>query len=183
MNSKLKKEILAILLLYPKRSFSPQELAAMTRGSIRLVSECLRELTAAEVTEAATKKGRRYYRLNPYFPLLHELRDLVFDPKPRYDDGVAKLLRQLPEARMIVLSGVFTLAPHLPVDILLIGDMMNRQKLLRTMEEIEGLTGQEVNYALLGRSEYQERLYMNDRLLRDVLDNPHIVVLNTFRKT
>ena len=68
LNSKLKKTVLAVLLIFPKRGFSPQEIAVMARVSARMVSECLRDLVRAEIVETAAKKGKRYFRLNPYFP-------------------------------------------------------------------------------------------------------------------
>ena len=178
INSKLKKAVLAVLLLYPKRSFAPQELAAMVHGPLRQVHESLRDLGRAEVVEIAAKKGRRYYRVNSYFPLLHELRELAFDPKPRYDDGVAKRLRQLSDLRLIVLSGIFTAAARQPLDILLVGDAVSRPKLTRAIEEIEDLTGQEVSYALLPKDEYQERLFMNDRMIRELAAHDGVMQVN-----
>lgn len=182
LNSKVKKAVLGILLLYPKRAFSPRELSLMARGPVRLVTECLRELLRVEAADSAGRKGKRYFRLNSHSPLLHELRELAFSPKPRFDDLVARRLRQIPDLRLAVLSGIFTLQMRLPVDVLLVGEGVNRGKAERAIEEIENIIGQETSYALLSREEYQERLFMNDRLIRDVLDHDHIVIFNTMRK-
>lgn len=182
LNSKAKKAVLGALLLFPKRSFTVQELSQMTRTPLRQVTEAARDLVRAEIAAVASRRGRRLYRLDTHSQNIPELKELAFDPKPRYEDAVARRLRSVPAARLLVLSGVFTFQPQLPVDILVVGDEVNKARLLRAIAEIEDLTGLEVNYAQLPRLEYDQRRFMNDRLIRDILDNPHIVVFNTLRK-
>jgi len=181
-NSKLKKSVAGALLLFPKRGFSAREMAAMTRGGARAVTECLRELARAEAAEAVTRRGHRYWRLNAYFPHLAELRELAFAPKPRYEDLVTRALRRLPDVRLAVMTGIFTFQTKLPVDILVVSDVLGRPRLAAAIAEIGELIGQEVNYVLLSRAEYEERRFLSDRLIRDVLDHPHIVVFNNLRK-
>lgn len=183
LNTKLKKAILGILFGQPKRSFSVDELRYLTKGPRRQTMEVVREFVRVELLETASaKKGRRLYRLNAYFPLFNELRDLVSPGRrQKPDDQITRKLRQIVNIRLAALSGIFTFQPHLPVDMLLVGDGVSGTKLSRVLSEIEEMVGQEVNYTLLSQAEYDSRRFMSDRLIRDVLDNPHLVVFNYLR--
>jgi len=182
-NTKLKKALLGVFFGNSKRSFSIDELRFLTKGSRAAIAEAVREFAHADLLEAAqNKKGRRFYQLNSHFHLRDELRELVTAvARPKASDEVGRRLRSVPNLRLAVLSGIFTLQPKLPVDLLLVGDEISVTRLDRALSEIEDMVGQEVNYTLLSRLEYDDRRFMSDRLIRDVLDNPHLVVFNYIR--
>jgi hypothetical protein len=182
LNTKLKKRILAILFRFPQRSFSRNELKELSAGATQPVALALREFARGEVVNMAQRGARKYYRVNPRFPLYGELQDLIAEEGFAVEDQVAKRLKLVPNLRLLVLSGIFTLQPHLPVDVVVVGDYINRLRLQRELAEVERLIGQEVNFAVLGAEEYQYRRMMNDRFIRDVFDYPHVIVLNTFKK-
>lgn len=181
INSKLKRRLLNTLLNFPVRSFSMAELRAATGGG-RNIGQSLKELMRGDAVRLSTKKRKQYFQINPYFPLYDELKDLVEEEKSVGRDEVSQLLRRLDQAKLAILSGVFTAQPHLPVDLLLVGDKMKRPKVARVVDEIERLAEQEINYVIMGSQEYDYRRMMSDRLIRDVLDNPHQIVFNSFKK-
>lgn len=183
ISSRLKKKLLAIFYNFPKRGFSAVELRLMTGGNITAINQAIKEFIRSEAVSSATRRQRRYFRLNPHFRLYDELQDLVSgSDEDSPEDVVSRRLRQIPNLKLAVLSGVFTLQPHLPVDLLLVGEGLDRQKLVRALSDIERLTGQEVNYAVMEPSEYDYRRMLSDRLIRDVLDNPNLVVFNSLKK-
>lgn len=181
-NSKLKKRLLNIFFRFPKRSFSIFELRELARGSSPLVSGALREFQKAEVVVAAARGNRRFFRVNPHFRFYDELEDAISDPEMELDDNVKNLIREVPELKLAIMSGIFALQPQLSLDLLLVGENVDRQKLAKVLGDIEKLIGQEVNYTLMDPEEYQYRLMMNDRFVRDVLDYPHMVAVNTLRQ-
>lgn len=182
INTKVKRILLNILFQFPERSFSVQELKAMTGTSMAGINEALRDFLRLQVANMASRKRQRYYRLNPHFHMLTELKDLAFEPGFSVSDEIAKLLKSLPGLKLGILSGVFTLQPQLPLDLLLVSDELNRTKLQRVLSEISDIAGEEINFSLIGEDEYEHRQMMNDRFVRDVLDYPHIVVVNNLRK-
>ncbi len=184
LESKLKKRLLEIFFRLPERSFSAVELQAITDARKPQLAQALREFVRSQVVSTASKKYHRFFRLNPHFPLYDELKDLVLERGQTIpaEDVVGKKLRSIPNVKLAVLSGVFTLQPRLPVDILLVGDDMNGTKMLHVLQEIEKLVGMEVNYAAMSAAEYDYRRMMSDRLVRDILDYPHLVIFKNLKK-
>jgi len=181
LNTKAKKKILSIFLAFPKRSFSVQELHATADVSARIANESARDLVRAEVLNVAAKNRHKFFRVNPRFPLYHELTDIIGGELALKDDLVSKILKKIPNAKLIALSGVFTLHPSSPVDILIVGDNIGRIRLGTILKELEKITGMEIIYAVMPSSEYEYRRMMNDRFVRDILDYPHLLVVNNLK--
>lgn len=181
LGTRLKKKLLNILFRFPERSFSISELREMTETSLRQITDAMREFSRAQIVSAAAKKKQRYYRINPHFPLHDEIRDLAGDGEYDGEDQVAKQVLRIPNVRLAILSGIFTLHPQLPLDLLLVGDDINRLRLQKALGEIRKIVGEEVNFAILTTTEYEHRRMMNDRFVRDVLDYPHIILRNTLK--
>ncbi|MBI4050321.1 MAG: hypothetical protein HY398_02630 [Candidatus Doudnabacteria bacterium] len=179
-NSKAKQRLLNIFFKFPARSFTLGELRAATGA--RNLARVLRELARGEALRLATRRGKRFFQINSYFPLYDELQDLVAGEKPEPRDQVSQLLRRIDRIRLAVLSGIFTGEPHLPVDLLLVGDDLRRSRIAKIIAEIEKLIGQEINYVIMDPEEYDFRRTMSDRLVRDVIDNRHVVVFNSLKK-
>lgn len=180
VNTKLKRKLLNIFFRFPKRSFYPVELKAMTLAGSGGIAAALRELAREGVIHVAAKRKKRYFSINSYFPFYDELRDAVAPEfKTQADDEVTKKLKRLQDLKLIVLTGIFTMQPHLPVDLLLVGSSsLDRGRLLKVLDGVGDLAGQEINYAVMDVDEFDYRRYLNDRLIRDVLDNPHLVIYN-----
>ncbi len=182
LNSKLKKKLLAIFFAHPKRSFSTEELRIMSESRTRAVNVALREFVKSGMINVSSRQQKRIFRINPHFRLYDEIEDLINDFETQVPaDSVAKILKRLSTAKLAILSGIFTLEPQLPVDILLVGEGINRLRLSQIVSEIEKIVGLEINYAVMNPKEYQYRKMMSDRLVRDILDYPHLVVLDNLR--
>ena len=183
LNSKLKKKLLSIFFAFPARSFSATELKEIIEFPLRQVSKSLSEFARLDVVHVASRKRHRVYRINPRFPLYAELVDLVSDKEfDQREDRVVRILSKVPNLKVAILSGIFTFQIHSAVDILVVGDSVNRLRLNGVIDSLEKLVGQEVNYTLLSRKEYEYRRILNDRFVRDILDNPHIVLIDNLKK-
>ncbi len=181
LDSKLKKRLLNIFFKFPVRSFSVYELRHLSQGAAKPLASALREFLKGQVVSAAARGQQRYYRINPHFRFYGELKDLVTAAEFSAEDEVSRKLKKIPKAKLVILSGIFTLQPQLPVDVLVVGEGLRLSLLERRLREIEKLTGQEINYAFLEPAEYNYRRMMNDRLIRDILDYPHLVLLNNLK--
>lgn len=181
INTKLKKKLLNVLFALPKRAFTLQELRLMTEGSKKALSQGLREFTKSQVANTTSRKQKKFYRINVQFPLYDELQDLVSEGETEMEDEVVKKLKKLPNVQLAILSGIFSFQPHLQVDLLLVGNDINRLRLHQVLAEIRKITGQELSYTVMNKDEYEYRRLMSDRFVRDILDNPHLVVINSLK--
>lgn len=151
----------------------------MTESRALLVNQAIREFARAQVINVASKKHKRIFRIDPHFRLYDELKDLVMESEwYRGDDEITRLVKRISNMNLAILTGIFTFQPQLTVDLLFVGENINRSQLIRILNEIEKLVGQEVNYAALDPKEYEYRRLMNDRFIRDVLDHPHLTVFD-----
>ena len=181
LNTKPKKKVLSAFFAFPKRSFSIQELRETADVSTRAASEIVREMVRADVLSVAAKNRHRFFRINPRFGMYHELSDFLQGEANHKDDLVSKALKKIPNAKLVILSGIFSFQPGAPVDLLIVGDNIGRVRLQSILKDIEKLADTEIVYTVMPVAEYEYRRMMNDRFVRDILDYPHVQVLNNLK--
>jgi hypothetical protein len=124
------------------------------------------------------KKKIQGLKLNPLFPFLQALKNLIITAAPIDKEKLIKKLKAIGRMKLIILSGIFTQSEDSKVDLLLAGDSIRRRALERLLRRIEAETGKELTYAVFSTNEFLYRLGMYDRFVRDVLDYPHEKILN-----
>ena len=64
------------------------------------------------------------------------------------------------------------------VDLLVVGDDLNMNKLDTVIKSIEAEVGKEIAYSAFETSDFEYRYGMHDRLIRDILDFPHTTLVD-----
>lgn len=107
----------------------------------------------------------------------------VRDTQPPTEDSVLGKLKGVGTLKLVVTSGFFIDADENPsrVDLLIVGDTLKEKKISNILRSIEAEHGREISYALLSVPEFKYRVDIYDRLVRDVLDFPHQVLLDKLR--
>jgi hypothetical protein len=90
---------------------------------------------------------------------------------------VERAIKAAGKVSALVLTGLFVGDHSRPADLLIAGDI-NQRRLERVVRALEPKFGREIRYALLSTPEFRYRLTVQDRLLRDVLDFPHRVLVD-----
>jgi hypothetical protein len=98
----------------------------------------------------------------------------------QYDDIVDGLKRS-GRLATIILSGTFMGDPSRPADLLVAADVLDDRKLETAVRRLEPAYGREIRYASFSTHEFQYRLTVQDRLIRDTLEYPHIVLFDRMR--
>ncbi len=101
----------------------------------------------------------------------------VHEVSPTQFLEVERAIKGAGKVSALVLSGLFVGDHTRPADLLIAGDM-NQRRLERVVRGLEPKFGREIRYALLTTPEFRYRLTVQDRLLRDVLDFPHRVLVD-----
>ena len=60
---------------------------------------------------------------------------------------------------------------------LIVGDKLKRNKIEEGIHKLEALLGAEIVYAVFDTKEFNYRLNMYDKLVRDIIDYPHTVLI------
>jgi hypothetical protein len=90
---------------------------------------------------------------------------------------IADNFKKVGRVKLLLVSGIFIKNKDTRVDLLVVGDKMKRSKIEEEMRKLEAEIGTELTYAIFDTKEFLYRLNMYDKLVRDILDFPHEVIL------
>jgi hypothetical protein len=105
----------------------------------------------------------------------------VYEVSPRQYGDVVVAIRRSGKPTAVILSGCFMGDPTRPADLIVAADALNEQRLDQVVRGLEPLYGREIRYAAFSTPEFRYRLTIQDRLIRDTLDFPHLVLLDKTR--
>jgi hypothetical protein len=87
-------------------------------------------------------------------------------------------LRRAGTLRLVALSGLFTGILEPKIDLLVVGDNLDERVLTQAIRSLEAELGREIRYAFFTTVDFRYRLGVYDRLLRDVFDYPHRLLID-----
>jgi hypothetical protein len=170
-------KLLRLFLFNPTLSFSTPQ--AVQRSHVSL-AEARREMQVfyrAGLLRRSKRSRAVRFVLNGDFKYLAALQALLLNAPARGED-IARRLRPAGSIKFLALTGIFLGNWEGSLDLLVVGDRISEVKLRRRIRSLEAELGKEVRYALLPSTEFLYRLNMSDKLLRDVFDYPHRIVLD-----
>lgn len=129
-----------------------------------------------KLKEVKSKKIGFY--LNQDFPYITALKQLLIKTKTLEGGEIVKRLSRIGKLKLVIVSGVFTQEKDSRVDIFIVGNNINKSSLTNAIKSIEAELGKELIYVYFETPDFQYRLGMYDKLIRDVLDYPHQVLLD-----
>jgi len=118
------------------------------------------------------------YDLNQDFAYVTALKQLLIKTKTLEGGEIVKRLGRAGKLKLVIVAGVFTQDKDSRVDIFVVGNNIKKNTLSNVIKSIEAELGKELIYAYFETQDYQYRLSMYDKLIRDVLDYPHQVLLD-----
>lgn len=143
------------------------------REAIKMIPKSRKAGTATELK----KKKFVGFGLDPSFPFLASLRGLVTEIAMGKED-IAARFKGCGHFKLIVVAGIFIDEPTSRVDVLIVGDKLKRAAIERELKKLEAEVGKELTYALMESAEFEYRFGVYDKFVRDIVDYPHLVVLN-----
>jgi len=128
------------------------------------------------------KEGKIQYKknmtkgwvLNKRFDLIEPLKKLLIDSELIKEKEINSRLRKAGTIQLLLLSGIFTRDDNRKLDLLIVGKKLKKDILEKEISVIESEIGRELRYAFFDASEFNYRVSMYDKLIRDVLENNHI---------
>jgi putative NADH-flavin reductase len=112
------------------------------------------------------------------------LKNLLVDASPASRERMLKFFKNRGKIRLLVLGGIFAgdfsgdrLMDAERLDLLVVGET-KRTATEKFIKKIEAEVGKELNWTLMSTPEFERRLAMHDKLLRDLLDFPHEFLIN-----
>ncbi len=125
------------------------------------------------------KKKRVFgWQLNGNFSLLHPLYSLLINTEPLGEKEITGKLKKCGNIKLVVVSGVFIQNPDSRVDMLIVGDKLKKGVIESTLSVLESEVGKDISYAFFETSEFKYRLSVYDKFVRDILDYPHMKIVD-----
>src|SRR3989338_7893661 len=127
------------------------------------------------------KQKEQTWHFNTDFKHGRALSKFVHEVSPVSHSSIILALKGSGRLAAVVLSGSFVGDPTRPADLIIAADGLNEGRLARAIRTLEPEFGREIRYAAFSTTEFRYRLTVQDRLIRDTLDFPHLVLLDKTR--
>jgi len=187
-------KILRLFLFNPNQPFERQDIIERTGVSSKVVSQELSMLSSIGFVRKKTfykpivlkHSGRTTVKkrkvsglmLNAQFKYLDALRNFLIDATLPSHEEIARRFRKMKSVKLVIASGIFTKSPDGEIDLLVVGNGIRQKTLEMIVRKMEAELGKELRYAYFTVNDYIYRLNMYDKLIRDVYDYQHMIVIN-----
>ncbi len=178
-----------MFLFNPDAVYMVQQIAGRTTASRRVVDRELALLQKAGLIRrkpfsknAKDGNGNRLkgngWTLNKGFKYLRPLENLLIQQALMSESEILRRLERVGKLKLVVIAGLFIQDPESRVDLLVVCDHMKKRTLLQVIKSLEAEIGKELKYAAFETPEFQYRVGMYDKLIRDIFELPHRRVLD-----
>lgn len=115
------------------------------------------------------------------FKYARALSVFIHEIAPIQHSSIIDSLKGSGKLAVVILSGTFTGDSSRPADLIVVAEPLNEKRLEQAIRAIEPQLGREIRYAAFSTPEFRYRLTIQDRLIRDTIDYPHLVLLDKER--
>ncbi|MDB4992069.1 MAG: seg [Parcubacteria group bacterium] len=171
-------KVLRLFLFNDDLSFTLVDTAFRTKAAKDAVRKELSALTAAGLVRKKVGKGAAQFQTNRKFPYYEALQTFIRSTTNLSDADIVNSLKKAGSVRLVVLSGLFTGAVETKVDLLVVGDKLDEKALDTSIRALEAELGRELRFASFTTEDFKYRRGVYDRLLRDIFDFSHRVLLD-----
>jgi len=175
LGSQARIKIMRLFLLNKDQSFTTKEVEKRSRVKTALIRSELKLLSAVNFI----KKKTAGYSFNPAFKYIKEFEGLLISADTLNEQAIADSFKKVGRVKLLVVSGVFIKNKDSRVDLLIVGDKLNKSKIEEGVRRLEAEIGAEMVYGIFETKEFVYRLNMYDKLIRDIMDFPHKVILES----
>lgn len=172
------------------RLFLLNQDAVLTAGAIALRSNVTpatarRELNILSRSSFIKRKKERQggksiegWVFDPRFEYTESLQQLLFGTEFVDQNALAKRFKKTGRVKLLLLSGIFNNSQNSRLDLLLVGDNLKRPLIEKIIRSLEAEIGKEIYYSAFETEEFMYRASMYDKLIRDVIDFPHVALVS-----
>lgn len=122
-------------------------------------------------------RGRMQYVVNALHPLTPHLRTLLTEAMNPSDRDIIGAFRKVPGVLLLIAAGALADDDRGGVDLLIVVKNPHSARVPRAVARVESLSGLPLRYAVMSAEEYGRRRQSFNRMLRDVLDFSHRILV------
>ncbi len=176
-SSQTRVKLLSTFLLHPEQEFFIRELTRLLSEQINSIRRELENLRKIGLVKARSRNRKKYYHVDPEFPLFQDLRN-IFTKEIRAESPIVQQLKRIPGVQFVVLAGSFANTES-KVDLLIAGEI--KKEILEALL-LQDPTLKNVKYSVFPVPDFLYRVSLRDRFILDIVNDPrHFIVLNTIQ--
>jgi len=176
LGSPARVKIMRLFLLNPTKGFTSKDIAKRSRVNNVLVSKELKLLASINFIK---KHAKDEYFYNTSFKYAPEFENLLVNSDSLDKKSILETFKKVGKVKLLIASGIFIKDKDSRVDLLIVGDKMSRAKIEEGIRKLEAEIGTELVYAVFDTKEFNYRMNMYDKLVRDIIDFSHEIILET----
>lgn len=175
-------KILRLFLLSDEgKEFFVRELTRELDEQINSIRRELENLEKIGMLNSRNKDRKKYYRINPKFPILSELRS-IFQKAESVGLKILKKIQRMGRLDLLVLTGAFVDSPS-NVDLVAVGNLDKKKLSDYLSRELAHELKREIKYSVFLREDFLYRLECHDKFSLDLLRSENnIVLINRLEK-
>ena len=179
--SKAEIKLLRLFLNNPDESYTLGEITKKLKINPPLARKEINNLVKIKFLTLRKKMKKSYYYANHNFVFYDELGKLIFKTNPTSFDKIKSQVTKLGQIRFVLISGILINSDKGRIDIVIIGENINKTKLKNFLSDIEAEVGKNINYSCMSTDEFRYRRSMFDKFIIDVFENPHRILINKLK--
>lgn len=168
-------KIMRLFLLNRGKIFNAKDVIKRSQVNADLVRKELKLLLSVNFI----KKRGDGWSFNSLFKYREQFEELLVRSDTLNTQTILDHFQKAGRVKLVIISGVFIKNHQSRVDLLIVGNKIKKGKIEEGIKKIEAEIGVELTYALFDTKEFIYRLNMYDKLVRDILDYPHEVILQS----
>ncbi|MEK7607808.1 MAG: hypothetical protein AAB484_02735 [Patescibacteria group bacterium] len=124
------------------------------------------------------KRKIKAWTLDSNFKYIEALTDFLVRTHSLEHKAIVRRLEKAGRMKAVIVSGIFMGDAESRLDLFIVGDNVKSGSIDRIVRSIESDMGKDIRYAVLSGPDFAYRVNMNDKLVRDVLDFPHTILVD-----
>ncbi len=189
--SSARVKVMKLFLFNPEELLEKTEIIKKTKCSSSSIQKELKDLSdiglikkrifiqSTQTKSGKTKKKKvQGFILNTSFKYLNNLKNLLINNEPFNHNEIIKKMNKAGKIKLIVISGLFIQDEDSRLDIFVVGDDLKERAVKAVISKMESEIGKELRYSFFNTNDFKYRYSVCDRLVRDVFDYPHQVVVD-----
>lgn len=169
-----KVKVMRLFVFNPGTMYDAQVVSLRTQEKRNVVAREMRNL----LKSGLILKRTRGFVLNNSYQYLAALEHFLIDAGPITEREIIKKITRAGAIKLVLISGVFLHDREARVDLLVVGDHIKKGVLVQAISSIEAVLGREIRYSSFETADFQYRLGLYDKLIRDILDFKHRKIVN-----
>ncbi len=171
-------KLMRLFLFNPTLYYETSDVVDRSKVDSSRARRELNFLAKVGLVKKSTRGNMVVWYLNEKFPYLVEFQRLLLQTSLVHKQPIVKKISKIGRPKLIIFSGIFKELWDSRLDILVVADNAKKSAADSVMASIEADIGKEIRFTVLDSEDFKYRLGIGDRLIRDVLDYPHEIVLD-----